>query len=235
MKRLCIIVPILNEFVFLKQFLKLLNEFRDLADVILVDGGSVDGSLELASSFPFTVLNSEKGRAIQMNKGAFANNAQYLLFIHADTFIDLDFKKVIFELLENECKLASFKLVFQPTNTFLTINAFFSRINHPFFYFGDQGLWISRELFNELGGFNEKYLLLEGQELFSRAFKKTRSYKINHTIKTSSRSYQKYGSIRLQFLYYRIWVLYKLGYSQKELLLILERFKTKYKSLLSKE
>ncbi len=230
MKRISIIIPVLNEFNCLKQLLESLKAFEDLAEIVVVDGGSEDESLKLLSSFSVKAISSSKGRARQMNKGAFASDSDYLLFIHADSYIDLEFKAAIHDLLKKECALASFGLAFQPSNFFLRANALFSRINHSWFYFGDQGLWISRKLFSEVGGFNEEYILLEDQEFYSRATEKTRALKSSYTLKTSSRAYLKYGSMRLQFLYYRIWLLYKLGYSQKVLLRILENFKAKYKS-----
>ena len=85
-KRLSIVVPVLNEARGIEQALRALQELRRGGhEVIVVDGGSSDGSVQLAGPLADRVLNAERGRAKQMNAGAQAACGDVLLFLHADS------------------------------------------------------------------------------------------------------------------------------------------------------
>jgi len=86
--KISIILPVLNEAGHIITTLERLQSFRQKGhEVIVVDGGSRDGTLELSHSLADSVLVSKKGRAIQMNAGADVSTGDVLLFLHADTWL----------------------------------------------------------------------------------------------------------------------------------------------------
>ena len=89
-----IVVPILNEESILKSESAFYQEIAQRAELIFVDGGSFDNSVEIAKRYG-KVLHSEKGRARQMNVGARSANGDISLFLHADTAISADTLKSI--------------------------------------------------------------------------------------------------------------------------------------------
>ena len=86
--KVSIIVPVLNEAANLPSLLdQLLLHQRHGCEVIIVDGGSEDGSADIATSAGFSVLQSPRSRALQMNVGAARAIGDVLLFLHADTVL----------------------------------------------------------------------------------------------------------------------------------------------------
>lgn len=83
-----IIVPVLNESASIVPALERLSALRDAgAEVIVVDGGSADDTVALASPLCDQVVKSDRGRALQMNRGAAEASGEVLLFLHADTVL----------------------------------------------------------------------------------------------------------------------------------------------------
>ena len=84
--------------------------------------------------------------------------------------------------------------------------------------FGDQSLFVTKNVFNKSGGFKEDILMMEDQEIIHR-LKKYGKFKVMHAaVITSSRKYLDNGIYRMQAIFFRIWFLYYLGYSQEQLL-----------------
>ena len=98
--RCSIIIPVLNEAEAIVSFLSHLQKFRKLGhEVIVVDGGSIDDTCELARPFVDVLLQSPSGRAKQMNTGAETADGELLIFLHADTVLpDSAIDKVMQEL-----------------------------------------------------------------------------------------------------------------------------------------
>ncbi len=95
--------------------------------------------------------------------------------------------------------------------------------------FGDQSLFVNKEVFAKSGGINEKLFMMEDQEIIHR-IKKYGKFKVMHgAITTSARKYLDNGVYRMQLIFLRIWVLYYLGYSQEQLLKFHRRLIRKHK------
>lgn len=212
-----IIIPVLNEQKALNDFLPQLNQLNSSIEIIFVDGGSTDQTLELIKKKSFTILNSEKGRAKQMNHGARKAKGEFLLFLHADVSIPIDFDTILTELENNQTPLANFKLAFDFEHWFLRLNAIFSYSTATSFQFGDQGLWVQKSIFNRVGGFNETMQLIEDQDLVKRLKQYAKLKKIDAVVTVSARKYLKHGIFKLQFVYFYIYFLYSIGVKQNRL------------------
>ncbi len=209
---LAIVVPTLNEAATLESFLaSLLGQEGDFA-VFLVDGGSSDGTWEIASRFPqVRRLRSARGRAAQMNAGARAATQDLLLFLHADTRLPSGVLPRIAETLADpEVTAGSFRLAFDRDGPCLTAYSLFSRINHPLFTYGDQGLFLRRELFREIGGFRE-IPIMEDVEIQRRLRRRGRFAKLDLAVVTSARRFVHRGPLRQQALNVALVALYHLG------------------------
>lgn len=215
--QLSIIIPSYNEEAFLGRLLVQLERIPFSTEIIVADGGSIDRTIAIATQYNCTVLNTEKGRSLQMAAAAEKAKAPYLLFLHADVAFGSSNLSFLEDLIHRGVRLASFRLVFDWSHWFLKLNAFFSRFVHPYFYFGDQGLWIEKGLYDSVGGFDTSDCILEDQSIYKKASSKSKAIKLKQVLIVSSRKYREYGVYQLQFLFYKLWFMAKIGYSKKKL------------------
>jgi rSAM/selenodomain-associated transferase 2 len=188
-------------------------------EIIVVDGGSNDGTPGIAAASGAVTLRSKrKGRAAQMNAGARAANGEILYFLHADSIPPKGFSSYILEALRDGAISGCFRLAFDHDHWFLKANSWFTRFNVNAVRFGDQSLFVTREVFQKSGGFREDLLMMEDQEIIHRIRKHGRFRVMNDVVITSARKYIDNGVYRMQGIFYTIWLLYYLGYSQERLL-----------------
>jgi len=197
-----IIIPTLNEAHGIGILLEYLNSIINpeiVSEILVVDGGSSDNTLEIASNFNVTALESEKGRAKQMNFGAQRAQGTTLYFLHADTFPPVGFDRSIIEAQENGFQAGCFRMKFDTKNPILKFFAYLSKINHILCRGGDQSLFITKETFRELGGFNERYLIYEDTEFITRLYRQFSFTILSEQVITSARKYRDKGWWRVQF------------------------------------
>jgi rSAM/selenodomain-associated transferase 2 len=189
------------------------------AELMVVDGGSSDNTIELASQCGATIIKSErKGRAAQMNTGAAAAKYNLLYFLHADSIPPDNFTSQIMEAHSKGAGSGCFRLKFDYDHWFLKANAWFTRFDVNAVRFGDQSLFVTKEVFEKAGGFREDLVMMEDQEIIHR-LKKHGSFKVMpDCVITSARKYLDNGIYRMQLIFYRIWAMYYLGYSQQQML-----------------
>ncbi|RKD29025.1 TIGR04283 family arsenosugar biosynthesis glycosyltransferase [Thermohalobacter berrensis] len=207
-----IIVPVLNEEKSIERVLEGLNRLEGEKEIIVVDGGSRDKTVEIASKYA-KVIKSRKGRAYQMNKGAKEAKGDILWFVHSDSILDKSSLKEIEKTVSNGCIGGGFSLYFSDYNTafmkFVSITSNW-RAKYLKLFFGDQGIFVKRDIFNKLGGYPEIDIMEDWE--FSRRLSKEGKIKILEVpIGTSARRFKKGGPLKTLLLMHKIKVLYLLG------------------------
>src|SRR6185437_4761098 len=122
-----------------------------------------------------------------------------------------------------------FRLSFDYDHWFLKANCWFTRFDVNAVRFGDQSLFITKDVFQKCGGFDENLLMMEDQEIIHRIKKYGKFIVMKGVVTTSARKYLDNGIYRMQFIFFRIWLLYYLGYSQQHLLELHKRLIRKTK------
>lgn len=203
MNKISIIIPILNEADNIGKLLHYLIENSDkelVVDILVVDGGSTDNSVPIVSAFKnITLLHSKKGRAKQMNHGAKHASGTVLYFLHADSFPPKNFDKLIMNGVENGNLAGCFKMAFDSKHWWLKLSGWFTQFSWQVCRGGDQSLFVTKSLFNTIGGYNENYIIYEDNILIRQLYNQTRFAVIQKKITTSARLYNKHGIWKLQF------------------------------------
>lgn len=223
-----IIVPVLNEAENITRLISSLQGLEGDKEIIISDGGSEDSTRELAEKFNVTVINSKPGRAFQMNAGANIARGQVLWFVHADSRVSSTSLHDINDAINNGAAGGFFKLRFYDADD--NFMNFIARTSHTraknfCLIFGDQGLFLRRDIFNELGGFTEIYLM-EDWEISRRLRKLHKAGKIfalDTIINTSARRYITHGKYKTWLKMNIVKALYILGCPTKFLRSIYER------------
>lgn len=216
--KLSIIVPVLNEASGIAAALHALAPLRARGhEVIVVDGGSHDGTPALAASFADRVLQAPRGRARQMNAGAAIAGGDALLFLHADTRLPSDADRLVAEALARRC-WGRFDVRIEGGPALLAVVAFFmnwrSRLSG--IATGDQAMFARREAFESIGGFPD-LPLMEDIELSARLKKHSPPACIAVRAVTSGRRWQRCGVLRTLLLMWRLRLAYFLGARPDEL------------------
>ncbi|MEJ2006085.1 MAG: TIGR04283 family arsenosugar biosynthesis glycosyltransferase [Cyclobacteriaceae bacterium] len=196
-KTISVIIPALNEEAYLPALLGLLVK-RAPHEIIVTDGGSTDATADICREFGVTFLHGTAGRGLQMNRGAEISTGDILFFVHADSILPENWESEIRSLLHKPDVLAgSFCLEFDKNSFFLNFYARCSRRAHWLFTYGDQGLFLHREVFHQIGGFLQPRLM-EDVDILRRLHRKGRVVKSALAITTSSRRYEQNGIILQQ-------------------------------------
>lgn len=229
-----IIIPTYNEEENIVETIREIKE-RDteklISEIIVSDGQSTDQTIELASNAGATALSCKnKGRAAQMNYGASMATGIILYFLHADSIPPKNFSHYILNATRNNSVSGCFRLSFDYPHWFLKANCWFTQFDVNAVRFGDQSLFVKKNVFKESGGFREDLLIMEDQEIIHRIKKFGKFRVMNAEIITSARKYLDNGIYRMQGIFFRIWFLYYLGYPQKKLLQLHRRLIRKHKS-----
>ncbi len=209
-----VIIPTLNEGDFIKKTLEHLLSIEGNFEIIVIDGGSRDNTVAIVEQFHEVHLAfSEKGRSLQMNKGAEAATGDVLLFLHADTLLPRDAYYSIKKLFDRDRAVAgSFFLIFDDGHWFSRIYSRFSRLNLAFFTYGDHGIFIKKEVFQSIGGYKE-IPFMEDVEIQNRLKSAGKFKKLDSGVITSSRRFLKNGTLKQFFTDLLLILLFKAGVS----------------------
>ena len=212
--QLSIVIPVLNEARMLPCLLDRLAPLRACgAEVIVVDGGSEDGSQQVASRAGAQVISSGRGRARQMNAGASAARGDVLLFLHADTTLPLLAGQAIEAAIRrsgraDECAWGHFDVRIEGRSFMLPVVArlmnWRSRLTG--IATGDQAMFVSRCAFEAAGGFPDQPLM-EDVELSKRLLVLSRPICLADRVVTSGRRWETHGVWRT------IWLMWRLRWS----------------------
>jgi len=215
-----IIVPMLNEAPALPDLLEHLRPLRRSGvEVILVDGGSEDGSAAIASRAGFEVVHAERGRARQMNAGAAAASGDVLLFLHADTRLpDGAIQLINAALADGRHVWGRFDVAFDLRSLTMDATAFGMNLRSRLsgIATGDQALFMTRAAFDGVGGFPDQPLM-EDVEITSRLRRRSRPACIRRPVLTSARRWKSRGPWRTILLMWRLRLAYWFGASRADL------------------
>ncbi|MGM0543870.1 MAG: TIGR04283 family arsenosugar biosynthesis glycosyltransferase [Pseudomonadota bacterium] len=207
---LSIVIPVLNEAAGLEATLEALQPLRAQgAEVIVVDGGSVDESVALATPLADKVISGAPGRARQMNLGAQQASAQALVFLHADTRLPDDAMSLITTALARHA-WGRFSIVLTGRSRWLPIIGWMmnQRSRLSGIATGDQVIFVRTTTFRHLGGFADQPLM-EDVELTQRLRRVSRPACLAAKVVSSGRRWDQHGAwatIRLMWrLRYRYW------------------------------
>lgn len=214
---LTVIIPTLNETRWIAQCIDNVKKCLPRAKILIVDGGSQDDTVEIAEECGLNVIRSAKGRGLQLHTAAQQTDTQLLLFLHADTQLPPNAERLIAEYFSApENQVAKFRLSFEPSSRFLRACAWLTRFDTVFTSFGDQGIAIRREFYDQIGGF-PPWPLFEDVELLRVARRQTSVQSLPAAVSTSSRRFQKRGILRQQWLNTRLLCRFLLGASPEKL------------------
>ncbi|WP_111682235.1 TIGR04283 family arsenosugar biosynthesis glycosyltransferase [Winogradskyella tangerina] len=262
-----IIIPVLNESEMIGDLLHhLMNNSSkgNISDIIVVDGGSTDGTQKIVNDFiasnlsvtdeklvfensnlksnntsTFVVdtkvsiesslqtniqlINSKKGRAKQMNFGAKHAKGSILYFLHADAFPPKNFDQLIIDEIKKGNDAGCFRMQFESKHWWLRLASWLTQFSWRACRGGDQSQFITKALFDAIGGFDENYMIYEDNILINELYARKEFVVINKKIRTSARLYKKVGIWKLQYHFWAIYVKRWFGASADELLAYYKR------------
>jgi len=221
MNKISIIIPMLNEvetISFLLDHLIKNSSPENISEIIVVDGGSDDGSQTKVATFKNVILlQSEKGRAIQMNLGAQYTTGNILYFLHADSIPPKKFDTHILHEINKGNEAGCFRMQFDHDHWWLRLAGWLTQFRWRACRGGDQSQFITKDLFKELSGFDENFTIYEDNDLINKLYARNKFVVIQEKLTTSARCYRKNGVWRLQYHFWTIYVKKWFGASPKEL------------------
>jgi len=181
-----------------------------IAEVIFADGGSKDDTRSIAEDVGAKFIVSPRGRGPQMAKGANHARADWLLFLHSDSILQPGWTKAVQAHLTKPESAGFFRLTFDDTTLPARIVGQWANFRARMYDlpYGDQGLLISRKLYESIGGFSD-IPLMEDVDIARRLRNKLRALPAGVT--TSAAKYRRDGWIRRSFANALLLARYRLG------------------------
>ena len=204
---LSIVMPVLNEADTIDGTLRALTPLRKRgAEVIVVDGGSSDATLALATPLADRVVNASRGSARQMNAGAAVAHGDVLLFLHADTQLPIDADRLVTQALAGGASWGRFDVRITGRAWMLRVVAELmnARSRWTGVATGDQGIFVRRAAFERVGGFDDQPLM-EDIALCKRLLHSvSQPACLRARVSTSGRRWETRGVWRTIFLMWRL-------------------------------
>jgi rSAM/selenodomain-associated transferase 2 len=218
--RVSIIIPALNESARIVRTLSMLQELRRAGhEVILVDGGSRDGTVEIAARWVDRITHGPTGRALQMNAGAREARGEILLFLHADTLVPPAAAAAFLARFPSssrvwgrfDVRLSGRPFLLRIVESLMSLRSRLTGIAT-----GDQAIFVRRDAFEQVGAYPE-IPLMEDIAL-SRALKRlSRPLCIREPVVTCSRRWEVNGIVRTILLMWRLRLAYAFGADPRRL------------------
>jgi len=188
------------------------------AEVIVADGGSVDGTLTLSRAAGANVVETEGMRSRQLNAGFDATTSEIVCFLHADTVLPTSACQAIARSIENGHEFGGFRLRFIESDVRLRAAAFMinfrTRLTRA--PWGDQAQYFRRDAFEAAGRYAE-VPIMEDYDMALRMKKRSRPDVLPLTVATSGRRFLELGVLRTAVTNWRIVLAWHMGKSPEEL------------------
>lgn len=213
MSTISTILPVLNEAEHIVAALEALAPLRQRGvEVIVVDGGSSDATVQYAQALADRVIGAPRGRAVQMNAGAAIARGDVLLFLHADTRLSQNGDRLVLDALSKSRRVWGRFDVRIEGHAFLAIVAAMMNLRSRLtgIATGDQALFVRRDVFEDVGGFPE-IALMEDIALSRRLKQRGRPLCLSQAVSTSGRRWEQHGLVRTILLMWRLRVAYFFG------------------------
>ena len=211
--KLTVIIPALDEAEGILQTLQSLQPMRRRGhEVILVDGGSRDATVDIAGPLVDRLIRTAAGRARQMNAGAAHAGGDLFWFLHADTRVPAGSDGLIVSVLGRTGGWGRFDVRLSGNPRLLRVVERFmnARSRLTGIATGDQGLFVTRQLFEAVGGYSDMPLM-EDIDMSKRLKRRTRPVCLRQTLVTSSRRWERRGVLRTVFLMWYLRLAYFAG------------------------
>ncbi|WBO86581.1 TIGR04283 family arsenosugar biosynthesis glycosyltransferase [Hymenobacter yonginensis] len=196
-----IIIPTYNEAANIGRLVQELRHYgsAEAPEILVVDAKSADGTAEVARQAGATVLPAPKpGRAAQMNHGAAHATGDILYFVHADVQIHPDFVATIRQAVAEGYPAGCYRFRFDSKHPLLRFNSYGTRFKGIMSRGGDQTLFVTRELFGQLGGFREQFVVMEDFDIIQRIRRVARFLIVPQDVVVSARKYEHNSWLRVQ-------------------------------------
>jgi rSAM/selenodomain-associated transferase 2 len=216
---LSLILPVLNEATTVVAQLTKLQVLRARgAELLVVDGGSNDGTVVLAAAGADRLLDAPRGRALQMNAGARASRGEVLLFVHADTTLPPDADALIGAAIAGGAVWGRFDVSIDGRHPLLPLVAAMMnwRSRLTGIATGDQAMFVRRDAFLAVGAFPE-VALMEDIALSRRLKAVARPACLRARVRTSGRRWEQHGVLRTIVLMWRLRASYFFGADPQQL------------------
>ncbi|MEQ1638727.1 MAG: TIGR04283 family arsenosugar biosynthesis glycosyltransferase [Methylococcales bacterium] len=213
-----IIIPTLNEAATLADYLLALQPYRPSCEIIVVDGGSQDTTINIASRYADQVIIAEAGRANQMNVGAQQAQGDILLFLHADTLLPEQALDLIQQALSTKRQWGRFDIELKGAHRLLPVIAMMmnwrSRITG--IATGDQGIFVTHSAFQTVNQYTNQ-ALMEDIDLCKKLNRLSPPVCLNAKVISSVRRWEQFGIIKTILLMWSLRLRYFFGASTETL------------------
>lgn len=226
--KLAVIIPIYNDDKMIENLLEKLSNFKEIDEIIIskaVDDFEKNEIYEKTyQDIKYKLLISKKGRSIQMNTAVKYTDCDILWFIHSDSeFLDYTVDKKIKDLIGKEnIECGGLKIKFNPNSIMLSLIAYLSNLRAKLFKicFGDQSIFVTKKLFDEINGFRDIPIMEDLQFFIDIKNHKNNSkyFKLlNNKIISSSRRFKQNGTLKTIFKMHKLKIMYFKGESPEKL------------------
>ncbi|MRX46364.1 TIGR04283 family arsenosugar biosynthesis glycosyltransferase [Pedobacter puniceum] len=221
MVSISVIIPTYNEednIQTLLRHLKKAENFQEI-EILVSDGGSTDKTKQIIETEGFTCLQGgQKSRAKQLNFGAKHAKGSILYFVHADSLPPLTFVADIKNAIQDGFPIGCYRFKFNSPKKILKVNAYFTRFDRLMCRGGDQSLFITRKIFDELQGYDEYYKIMEDYDIIIRARKKYAFKIIPKDIIVSARKYDHNSYFKVNITNLAVFIMFFLKVNQDKMI-----------------
>lgn len=226
---LSIVIPTLNEEKNIATLVPYLIQHggQGNIEVIVVDAvKSVDNGDKVAKNYGARVIKSEIcRRSVQLNLGAQQAQGDILYFVHADVIPTKTYYEDITKAIQNDKDWGFFSYRFNTNNWLLRINSYYTRFDGLFAGGGDQTLFIKKDIFHQIGRFDEDYKIMEDFELTRRLKAQKIPFQIiKNDVIVSARKYEKNNYVKVNLVNFWVFMLFLSGIPQDKIIQIYKKW-----------